>query len=76
MKKRIIAALSPIFLGLAVLFVPVATAAPAQAAYYTDCFYAVDGQLWCYRYGCSWQEQLYDDCYNGWVVVNDYAQWT
>lgn len=59
-------AASGLALGIAVL--PTTPAAPAQAAYYEDCFVSITNQVWCYQYGCTAQEE-FDGCYQGWVVV-------
>lgn len=44
-------------------------AQPAQAAAYTSCFVAMNGESWCYRYACTAREEM-AGCYEGWVRRN------
>lgn len=46
-------------------------AQPAQAALYTSCYTAMNGERWCYRYACTAREEM-AGCYQGWVRVNAY----
>jgi hypothetical protein len=48
------------------------TTQPAQAASYTSCYVAMNGQTWCYRYACTAREEM-AGCYEGWVRRNVWA---
>lgn len=65
--RAVAAALALALGGTAVAAVAVAPA--AQASTYTNCYVAMDGKYYCYRY-CTFYEYANWGCRNGWVYWN------
>lgn len=57
--------------GTALSATPVSLATPkAQAATYSKCFTAMNGEHWCYQSGCNFYEYWAKGCRDRWVRTN------
>jgi len=70
MKKAFLALVASVALAIGCTFLSATPVAPvtskAKAYSTTSCYRAIDGSIWCWKYGCSWFETVALGCHDGW----------